>query len=215
MTAPRPGPRLIPAFPNECTDIVLKHLSFFDLLRVYCVSPNFQRFMSSDDEICARMFRLPKRIRLADDAAREAFVKELWRVADAKFADSYSVYDFEGYIDFNPSFHTNCEMSDWDEELVIRLENTFDLTKLSQISTHLLPELTDLWNSMFITYPPITHVRSHTRHHPGFLGSGMGMHVDTIIERGGFANQMLRNKLNARGRHIRGTLNPGRRELIA
>ena len=49
QVAQRAGSRLIPALPNELTDLVLAQISFYDLISAYFVSPAWKVFMNNDE----------------------------------------------------------------------------------------------------------------------------------------------------------------------
>jgi hypothetical protein len=193
------GPRLIPALPNEISDIILLQLSFHDLVNGFFVSHAWQDYLDGDGELCKRMFRLPKQLR-SDSAAQEKFVDDLWLDTYAKVKDEEPKSAIWNHVDFNPFYDDpngsiDSEYSGDDESpddeggYLADWTIPFRIRGLPTVPNHLKADLKDLWLSMFVTYPPVTRIEYS--HADG--GIMCRWRSDMLVRAKGFTIGYLRN----------------------
>jgi hypothetical protein len=163
MAHRRVGPRLIPAFPNEISDLILYELSSHELTIGFFVSLAWQDFLDGDAGICKRMFRLPKRLRSADKAAREQFVDDLWANTYPKVKNNEFASAIWKHIEFNPPYDEDLGAAVYDGRYEVVTSDHFLYTDNEWLTPHLRSKLSDLRSSIFVTYPPITRVQYRHR----------------------------------------------------
>jgi hypothetical protein len=191
--AQRPGPQLIPGFPNEITDMVLEGLSFHDLLTSYFVSNAWKDHINGNGEFSKHLFRLPRKRRTADRAERTEFVGDLWEVTYNMLSNADTSADLWKHIDINPLFDTHSGIIDQRGFCMIHPSTEIDPSLLPDLPFDLHDCLEEFWRSMFVTYPPIAQVQCFHRNRYSIMPQPM--RSDMLIERTGMTIGYLRSRI--------------------
>jgi hypothetical protein len=176
MASTTAGEAAILKLPLELLCLVFSELSFFDLLKCYSVTPEWTEAIDYDDDIRRKMFRLPKKIAAADQQTRRRHVRKLWRELYDQVGKHYIVPRvLWSRIHVNPLFRRPDDHSYGETELFSRGTLAFGtrtflyIPKSTKLSLNYRRQQEDLFQSMVVTWPPVTHIWDWVTRHIGGL----------------------------------------------
>jgi hypothetical protein len=175
MSTPRTNPRwwLFPGctlhhipLPNHIGLAIIGHLPFEVLIRTRMVSVLWQHAVDTSDDLCLKLFILPKRLRDANSVDREAYLDLKWEALYDGFQHSPSHDELWGGIKRNPLLTNENEyVYDGGAHGLNPLECIKPL--ISKIPRAQRKATKLFLHSMFVTYPPIyrTQLFAQFKHH--------------------------------------------------
>jgi hypothetical protein len=157
MAAPNAVRRMIPAFPNEVSLLVLSNLEIDDLLICYFVSPTWKIAIDNENTLREKMFRLPKEFEGAEKRLSRRFVEDLWEgLYDEVWDFKYELYHALKYVHINPLLENELLISDH-KLLQFKGPLRWFIPNRAQLRPEEQRQQRELIRSMFLTWPPVTN----------------------------------------------------------